>query len=507
MARDYKQIGKNIALTGFFSEYLPPCFSLNKRTLCFPPSSDCDLIPPYSFTMSRYNGNDARRTIFIPEIGSYLAAHSYMTENDIIKELIDFSQSDKHSFSHILSDVDDSIMRHEQIYNQDPAEEDEDTSSSVYMLNIGEKLIRAAGAKKILKLDIANCYASVYMHMVPAIMLGYEGAEQEYRKFSRNHDDASVSATYHKYRKLDEAIRRQNLNRTNGLLPGVLSSRIIAEAILTRIDRELDEHDFRFIRYVDDYEVFLYDDDEKKAISVFSEVIKKYGFSLNAEKTMMIDFPFYVVENFEGILGGKLNNVISWEDLIDIFNAFFKLEQQGTKGAIRYLLKRFEKQPPRMAMPELYKAYLLTIMANNERSLSKSCAILISRKDDLPLSGADQEIIRSMLNVHLRFKHDMEVLWLLYLLIETGGIEQQAPLIDDIVSDGSELAHALLLRRGLLTPAQLGSAKERAGSWLLLYELYATDEISEDEFSDRLNLNKNLPMYQKFKRNNIHFVS
>ena len=505
MARDYKQIGKKIALTGFFSEYLPPCFSLNSKVLNRPPVSDCDLIPPYSFTMSRFNGNDSRRAIFIPEIGAYLAAYNYMSENNIIQELVEYSQTDRHAFSHILSDVDDSIMRHEQVYSQGLMEED--PSTSVYMLNIGEKLIRAAGAKKILKLDISNCYASFYMHMIPAIMLGYESAEQEYRKFSRNSSDPSVSPIYLRYRKLDEAIRRQNLNRTNGLLPGILFSRIIAEAILTRIDQELDEHGLQFVRYVDDYEVFLYDNDEQKAVGIFSEVIKRYGFSLNAEKTTVIDFPFYVVENFEGILGSKLDNPIPCDCLIDIFNSFFKLEQQGTKGAIRYLLKRFEKQPPNMDMPEIYKAYLLTIMANNERSLSKSCAILISHKDDLPLSDADQKIVRSMLITHLRHKHDLEVLWLLYLLIETRGIEQCDPLIADILANGPELALVLLLRRELLTPEQISTVKVCAGSWLLLYELYVAEVISEDEFSDRLNLSKNLPMYQKFKRDSIHFVS
>ena len=34
MARNYSEIQKQIALTGFFSEYLPPCFYLNPR-VCF----------------------------------------------------------------------------------------------------------------------------------------------------------------------------------------------------------------------------------------------------------------------------------------------------------------------------------------------------------------------------------------------------------------------------------------------------------------------------------------
>lgn len=179
MSRDYKFLEKNIAIDGFFSEYLPPCFSFDENVLKNPPPNPCDLITPYSFTMSRFNGNESRRTIFIPEIGSYLAAHFYMQENGIYKELIEFTESCDHSFSPVL-DQDDCIAYHEQSYHGTPV--DGEVLSSKYIVNIGEKIIRAAGAKKILKLDISNCYSSFYMHMIPAIRLGAETAEIEYNK-------------------------------------------------------------------------------------------------------------------------------------------------------------------------------------------------------------------------------------------------------------------------------------------------------------------------------------
>lgn len=502
--RNYKEIGKSITLNGFFSEYLPPCFSLDHKTLLNPPPSDCDLIPPYSFTMSRYNGNDARRTIFIPEIGSYLAAHFFMEENNIIQELVEYTETYNHSFSPILDD-DDNIVHHEQAYAGSSL--DGEVCTPRYIQNIGTKLIRSAGAKKVLKLDISNCYASFYMHMIPAILLGSECAETEYNKFVRNNLDPAISPKYLKYKKLDEAIRRQNLNRTNGLLPGILSSKIIAEAILTRIDQELENEGIHFVRYVDDYEIFIYDHEEKAIITIFSRVLRKYGFSINAEKTEIIDFPFYISENFEKLLKSKLSDTLEREDIIDIFNTFFELEVNGTKGAIRYLLKCFEREPPVISDLELYKAYLLTIMANNERSLSKSCALLISHKENLTLTQEHQQRVREMLHNHIIFGHDLEVIWLLYLLIEIGGISQGDSLITDIVDTNIELAHALLLRRNLLSDVLLASVISRAKSWLLLYELYATGNIDETTFVSRLNLSKNLSMYQHFKQKNIHFVS
>lgn len=503
MSMSYKLIGQNIALNGFFSEYLPPCFSLDPKVLRRPPSAECDLIPPYSFTMSRFSGNDARRTLFLPEIGSYLAAHIFMDENNIYQELIEYTKTSKHSFSPILDDA-DNIMYHEQVYSQ--LDEGENIPSSQYISNVGEKLIRAAGAKKILKLDISNCYASFYMHMIPAIVLGIEAAEENYNLHLKKANDSDISPKYITYMHFDQAIRRQNLNRTNGLLPGIMSSKIIIESILTRIDFELEANGIQFVRYVDDYEVFIYNHEEQTVITIFSNILKKYGFALNSEKTDIIDFPFYISENFERLLERASEDELTRADLLQIFNTFFELETKGTKGSIRYLLKHFEKNPPAINDPELFKAYLLTIIANNERSLSKACTLLLSDKVP-PLNQNDQKTIKDMLDAHRLHGHDLETLWLLYLLIETKCVTPNDSLVESIVKTDNELAHALLLRRNLISDDMLRQVKENASSWILLYELYATDNLEESSFVDKLNLSKNLKMYQNFKTTRIHFVS
>ena len=49
---EYVTIDKDIRNTGFFSEYLPPCFQLNPKAFLQPPPFECDLIPPYNFNMS-----------------------------------------------------------------------------------------------------------------------------------------------------------------------------------------------------------------------------------------------------------------------------------------------------------------------------------------------------------------------------------------------------------------------------------------------------------------------
>lgn len=77
----------------------------------------------------------------------------------------------------------------------------------------------------------------------------------------------------------------------------------------------------------------------------------------------------------------------------------------------------------------------------------------------------------------------------------------------DIVATNNELAHVMLLVKDLLDKDNLLNIKIKAKSWILLYELFANNIILEDEFIQKLNLNKNVNMYQKLKANDIHFVS
>lgn len=502
MSRNYASIEFKIAQSGFFSEYLPPCFKLSPRVFHRVPSENCDLIEPYCFTMSRHNGNDARRNIYIPEVGSYVVARNFIWNNQIIKEIIEFSETGNVSFSPILG-IDDSIMRHEQVYGGTPLRFEEIPSS--YMNNISNKIIKSAGAKQILKLDISNCFSSFYTHMIPSILLGLEETNQNYNKSLVCGSDPTINPIYHKYVKLDTVIRHQNLNRTNGLLTGTLYSKIIAEGILSRIDKELEECNLKFSRYMDDYEVYIYEDEVKEVISTFVRILNRYGFTLNDEKTEVVDFPYYISDNLEKLFQGQLKEEFSNSDLMALFNTFLLLEQEGTKGAIRYLLKSLEIATIKTTNIDVYKGYLLTIIRNNERSLTKACSLLIKNKESLVLNTYDISIIEKMLLKHIDYEHDLEVLWLLYLLIETTNFENDNPLIQKIIDSRNELAHIILLRKGMILESSLSRVIRNATSWILLYELYATNSIDESAFITKLHLNKNLDLYKYLKLNNVHF--
>ena len=508
---DYVSIFKNVRNNGFFSEYLPPCFRLDPQVFNYSPPCSCDLIPPYSFTMSRFNENDARRTISIPEIGAYASVSEFIKNNHILKSLLEFIETNTVSFSPIL-DENNSIIRHEQSYFLSNS----NSISSNFIENLSTKIKKARGAKKILKLDISNCFSSFYTHMIPSIILGLDDASNQYRH-SLSNSDQCPSQEYTRFQEFDASYRRLNLNQTNGILTGPLYSRIISEAMLARIDLDLTREHYTYSRYVDDYEVYLKDESEQNVISSFSRILKKYGFSLNYEKIEVIDFPYYISNNLEKLFNSTKDQILpdtedALSSFMNLFNQFFILESSGVKGSIRFLLKSLESSLPsfenKIIDRELYRSYLMTIISNNDRSLVKACSLLISDGRNSTLNQNDILFLEELLKKHLYYGNDLEVIWILYTLIELN-ISITQELKTSILNSENELAQLLLLRKDILSESEILALASKATSWLLVYELFSSSTINEIANSNfirnKLCLDKNLNMYEKMKIHHIHF--
>ena len=111
--------------------------------------------------------------------------------------------------------------------------------------------------------------------------------------------------------------------------------------------------------------------------------------------------------------------------------------------------------------------------------------------------------IKHMLLENSRKNYDLEVIWLLYLLIETDNINKDEDVITAILESNNELAQLMILRKNLTDSTE--KIKQNAKSWILNYELFASDIISINEFCDRLVINKNKNVYEKLKVENMHF--
>lgn len=506
---DYNKISLEFMQDGFFSEYLPSVFTLKNDFDMFSIelSQKPDLIEPLSFNMSRFTEDGKRRTIYLPEVASYLATVKYMKEQHIIKDLIHISE-DKHSFSSLVHKS-GGLTRHERDYSFGVAigQSDQDAIKSTYIPNVIDKIQRSKGAKGILSIDISNFYPSIYTHLIPCIKLGYDEAEVQYKASKANNSDPIISEDYRKYVKLDLLIRNMNVGRTNGLLPGILVSQFLAEALLSCIDKELENYGLSFVRYVDDYEVFIYDENQINRIqNAIVTILNKCFLVLNNEKTKYAKFPYYVVENLGKIYSSYTGKPIDSSEAMKMFNTYFELEAAGTKGAIRFLIKSLDESfvcPNR----KLYTAYLLNVLVNDERSLVKVCQLMIRDKRKLKFSDEDICIIENLLIQHLEANNHLETIWLLYLRRKLGKKRLSAKLVYKIIYSTNDLAIMMLIEEfeTSLTAKMKEECKTNANSWILCYQLYLHNYFTKDDFIQKSRVKNNIAFYSTLKRNNFSF--
>lgn len=141
-------------------------------------------------------------------------------------------------------------------------------------------LITDQGASRFLvKADISTCFPSIYTHSIPWAIVGKETAKKE-----------SKSNTW--YNTLDKACYDMRYGETHGLIIGPHASNLVSEIILTKVDKELYEKGYRYIRNIDDYDCFVSTCDEaNRFLSDLEEELRKYDLPLNHKKTRIIELP------------------------------------------------------------------------------------------------------------------------------------------------------------------------------------------------------------------------
>lgn len=519
----------NFKYHSLFSEYLPTSFAitpLNNFDIYSIETRDApDNVEPYYFSMSKFSTNDKRRLLYLPEVTTYIGLISFMIDNRIINELCEFSQQDTHSFSKItqVKNGVEYFIRHEGDYGGELVVEEIDVTEatlteiesddpSTYTNNIIDKLNRAKGAKGVLLLDIANCYKSIYTHYLTSIKIGLNTAKEQY-KVSRS-DRGLANPDYLKYAGLDNAVRLLNSNESHGILTGPIVSNYLVEAFLSRIDLDMQEEINSdsgivyadFVRYVDDYEFFIYDEqDIDKIINLAERTFNKYRLTINDHKTQYYAFPYYVAKNLKRIYDKyTLDKTISTETIMEMFNDFFTLEKDGIKGAIRYLVKSIQPDIT-FQNKELYTTFLLNILVNDTRSLVRVCQLMIRDSNKLQISENHFYVITRLLTQYSEKRMEIECVWLIYLLKQLGYPLLGDTLVNTIVKSKNELAIIVLMHEYGLTDEQYTICTSDASSWILLYQLFLNNKISAEEFSEKSTIKRNLAFYKSLKRHNFSF--
>jgi len=136
------------------------------------------------------------------------------------------------------------------------------------------------------KFDISKCFDSIYSHSIVWALMN-----KDIVKYNIKLSKATFGGQF------DTLMQNLNFGETNGIVIGPEISRIFAELILQKIDRNVESYlknekgyiirkDYEIYRYVDDY--FLFCDKENikdNIIETFRHELKHYKLSLNDNKS------------------------------------------------------------------------------------------------------------------------------------------------------------------------------------------------------------------------------
>ncbi|MDD3150606.1 MAG: RNA-directed DNA polymerase [Candidatus Gastranaerophilales bacterium] len=141
------------------------------------------------------------------------------------------------------------------------------------------------------KLDITDCYSSVYTHSVAWALHTQQVAKNNRKnRFTLRGKKTDLPLIGN---DVDFLLRAMQGGQTNGIPQGSILMDFIAEIILIYIDKLLGDKlfcekiiEYEIVRYRDDYRIFTKEkNDNEKIIKILSEILIDFNFRLNTNKT------------------------------------------------------------------------------------------------------------------------------------------------------------------------------------------------------------------------------
>lgn len=357
---------KQVVQYGFFAEQIPACFSSKQfadNLLFLMIDVSCEYNEAKKgkknvtapVTLSTYKNDISRRILSVPNPEAFLRVVKLCSRNwDRISEL---AVSDN-SLSPItyLRSYEDNLL--EEINCESIREANK--AKSDFVAGIKKCISSSLGYQYRLKVDIANCYNSIYSHSIAWAICGKEDA----KTFFRTKQPNSLKFDYELGDALDAFTRFQKNNETNGIVVGPFTSRIFSEIILAAIDKILRQEGFVFKRYVDDYKFYLRSEVEaQEKVKLIEKILNEYNFNLNLSKTEICRFPYENISSMHDTYAIELQK----DGVFGVLNAAAKFHSAGEKGAYKYALKYIRNEELDLDEFEIVFPLLVNIMLLDPR--------------------------------------------------------------------------------------------------------------------------------------------
>ena len=359
-----KNFLEQVVQYGYFAEQFPNCFS----TDLFLAHID-ELLPLVSIsktqkskstknttsptTLSMYKNDISRRVLSVPNPEAFLRLAKYMNEN--WEKVCQFALS-KNSLSPIVF-IRSYNAEDDQLINCESLREALKVRSD-FINGVKQSIRSSLGYKYRLKVDITNCYNSMYTHSIAWAICGKDTA----KSFLRTKEPKNIEADYEFADLLDCFTRFEKNNETNGIIVGPFTSRIISELILARIDKMLSERGFVFKRYVDDYKFYFRSESQaQESLPTIEKILNEYNLTLNTAKTEIQKYPYEIISEIKD----KYEKALDHDGVFGVLNVASQLHLAGEKGAYKYALKYIrgralpDKDDLQVVIPTLINIMLL----------------------------------------------------------------------------------------------------------------------------------------------------
>ncbi len=286
------------------------------------------------------------------------------------------------------------------------------------------------------KADISACYPSIYTHSIPWAEKGRFKAKANSRKNRW-------------YNQLDEAQRDVKRNETQGIPIGPATSHIVSEFILSKVDKVLQDNDFQFVRYIDDYECYC--KTRKKAekfIVLLEKELREYLLNLNSKKVLIEELPLPFEDQWIAAL--KLNlpkekkrkkkkKTLNSKDILNFTDIAVDLQKEHPDGSVLKYATRMlaSKKFGKKSIDYLLK-HLIALSVHRPTVLPILCEVAKKYQ-----KGSDLDIT-PVLKQSIRFRRSDAICWCLYYLAITGQ-KLCHKLADKIIETGDCMSMGMLL--------------------------------------------------------------
>lgn len=295
-----------------------------------------------------------------------------------------------------------------------------------------------------LRLDIRNFFPSIYTHSLNWVPFGVAGGKAGLT-------DPSHPSARHFSKKLDVSARLGNRGQTIGLVVGPGSSNLLAEYLLSAVDKSLEaEFGNRFSRYVDDYEFFARTKDEAEKFQRMLEIeLRQFELYLNPTKTVLTPLTEPIDPKWKvKAKAWKLDGNTSVQALKAYWDAvLLDFKEHGQHVALRWamgsiLKATYESQTKNWAMS------FLIDQLRHFPYLSPYLRFVL--RDEVELSSADLECLENVFIDRFDRLYTDSRLWILTVLGLKGSISKE--VISTIIAKGDNLTRCLLYEFRVSSP-------------------------------------------------------